>query len=234
MGDISYEPTDMGIPRIPLPFSDERWAEAPSFDVPVAEYPIPSGATFPTEISELRTISENILKELNDILANKNYPGFHKLMNTGSSFWRDHLCINNTKYSTLYGPKEVISLILNGGCDLQSLQIDESKEPQAKSIDLAGQVKCIQSFLTLKTSIGVGRGLMKLIRDVNDGDKWKVYLMYTGLRDLDCYPESGVTGINRPSHAVPADVPSSVSWREFIEKKRLFVDEEPAVLVVGT
>lgn len=75
---------------------------------------------------------------------------------------------------------------------------------------------------------------MKLIQDVNDEDRWKLYTIYTGLWELNGYSEKDVTGLNRPYHATPEDLPSSMNWQDYTDQKEQCLDEEPAVLIVGT
>jgi hypothetical protein len=71
---------------------------------------------------------------------------------------------------------------------------------------------------------------MRLIQDVESGDEWRIYTMFTTLRDLTDTPF--LTGIKRPFHAVPDDA-GDMSWGRYSERKKNFIGKEPAVLIVG-
>jgi hypothetical protein len=85
-------------------------------------------------------------------------------------------------------------------------------------------------YITFQNKIGNGRGIMRLIQDVENGDEWRIYTMFTTLRDLTDTPF--LTGSKRPFHAVP-EAAGNLSWGEYHERQKHFIDQEPAVLIVG-
>lgn len=75
-----------------------------------------------------------------------------------------------------------------------------------------------------------GKGIMRLLQDVENGDDWRIYTMSTTLYDLTDTPF--LTGEKRPYNAKP-DYAGDMSWGEYRERKKNFISEEPTVLIVG-
>lgn len=201
-----------------------------SFELPAASYPPSSDGPLPKSEDELYAISRNCIDGLNSMLQTKEYSQLFSLM-ASTSYWRDHLGLSNTKFSTLLGAKEIIALIDETGkeCNITSFAMGD-KKPEITSIDPLGKVKCLLVHITFQNKIGNGRGIMRLIRDVENSDEWRIYTMFTTLRDLTDTPF--LTGSARPFHAVP-DSAVDLSWGEYHERKKNFIDEEPAVLIIG-
>jgi hypothetical protein len=201
-----------------------------SFELPAASYPLPSAAPLPQSDAELDGIARSCIDSLNSMLDIKDYSQLISLM-ASTSYWRDHLCLSNTKFSTLSGAKEIISFIKKPGkqCNIKSFALGD-KKPGIANVDPIGKIKCILVHITLQNKIGNGRGIMRLIQDVENGDEWRIYTMFTTLRDLTDTPF--LTGSKRPFHAAP-EAAGNLSWGEYHERKKNFIDQEPAVLVVG-
>jgi hypothetical protein len=200
-----------------------------SYDVPIASYPKPSTAPLPTTSTEIQEIASKCIKNLNSMLVQKNYSYLSSLM-TSTSYWRDHLCLSPTRFSTLHGPKEVLAL-LHPTSNINTFSLDLTKVPEISSLDPNGKIKCLQAFIVFETKTGSGRGVVRLLQDVENADEWRIYTMFTTLTDLKETPF--LTGETRPFHAVPDEVPGTMNWKEYRERKREFLDEEPVVLIVG-
>ncbi|KAH8796100.1 hypothetical protein F5882DRAFT_320678 [Hyaloscypha sp. PMI_1271] len=201
-----------------------------SFELPAASYPSPSAAPLPQSDDELQGIARSCIDSLNSMLNTKGYSQLISLM-ASTSYWRDHLCLSNTKFSTLFGAEEVISFIQKRGkqCNIKSFALGD-KKPEIVNVDPIGKVKCILVYIKFQNKIGNGRGILRLIQDVENGDEWRIYTMFTTLRDLTDTPF--LTGSKRPFHAVP-EAAGNLSWGEYHERKKHFIDQEPAVLIVG-
>ncbi len=55
--------------------------------------------------------------------------------------------------------------------------------------------------------------------------------MFTTLWELKDFPAA--TGDTRTYSGKPQSAPATMSWKEYRDMKREFLDEEPAVLIVG-
>ncbi|RDW64971.1 hypothetical protein BP6252_10622 [Coleophoma cylindrospora] len=209
------------------------WARdnEPSHPIQKVDYPKASSAPVPTEGTEIRQIISDLLHSFNDILSRKEFVKLPEVLNTESSYWKDHIGITETKFTTLTGAARITEFIHENGCLIKSIAAD--KDPKSASIDPAGTVKCLQSFITFDSEIGTGRGLVNIIRDVDDGDKWKIYTLYTFLYDLHGVSERDVLGENRALYTRPDNFPKEKNWKDYVEEKKRFVDDEPAVLIVG-
>lgn len=150
-----------------------------------------------------------------------------------TSYWRDHLGLSDTKYTTLVGAKKIIAYIKNNGtdCNIKSFALENGKEPQVGAIDPRGTVKCLQAFITFETKTGNGRGIITLLQDVENADEWRIFNLFTTLWEWKDFPAA--TGDTRPYSGKPASAPATMSWREYRDMKRDFLDEEPTVLIVG-
>ncbi|KAL3428141.1 flavin-binding monooxygenase-like protein [Phlyctema vagabunda] len=195
-----------------------------------SEYPQRGTAPFPTKAEEIQAVFSTFLSDFNDIFASRDYVRLSSVFNTESSFWRDHIGLTDSKFTTL-SSFEIVPFIKYHGCQIRSFSGD--REPAVKSLDLAGTIKTIQSFITFESTVGTGRGVIRLIQDVHDSNQWKIYTIYTALWDLHGFHENASTGANRPMHGKPASIPKSMNWKDYVEEKQQFKDEEPAVLVVG-
>jgi hypothetical protein len=49
-------------------------------------------------------------------------------------------------------------------------------------VDFTGKIMGVQSFLTVETDVGRGRGLVELLQDQQDGGKWKAFTLFTTMR----------------------------------------------------
>jgi hypothetical protein len=201
-----------------------------SFDLPAASYPTPSAALLPQSADELQAIAAKCINGLNSMLESKDYSQLHSLV-ASTSYWRDHLGLSNTNLSTLHGAKQIVSFIRETGeeCNIKSFSLGD-KKPEIANIDPVGKVKCLLVHITFQNKIGEGRGVMRLLQDAENGDEWRIYTMFTTLRDLTDSPF--LTGIKRPFHAVP-DSAGDMSWGQYSEQKKNFMGTEPAVLIVG-
>ncbi|KAL9037536.1 MAG: hypothetical protein Q9214_005659 [Letrouitia sp. 1 TL-2023] len=153
------------------------------------------------------------------------------------SYWRDMLCLT-WDFHTLLGPKKISSLCnaQKHGLRIKSLSLDKSSSITAPSIlpvDFKGEVLGVHSFLTVETEVGRGRGLVKLLPESKDRDRWKAFSLLTSLQELKGYEElvntRRVTGVEHGAHH------GRMNWQERRIKEENFEgDLEPTVLIVGS
>ena len=75
-----------------------------------------------------------------------------------------------------------------GGCTIQSFELENGKGPQFANLDPQGTIKCVQAFIPFRTEHAKGRGVMTLLQDVEARDEWKVFMLFTGLSELKAAP----------------------------------------------
>ncbi|KAH7397522.1 hypothetical protein BKA64DRAFT_576485 [Cadophora sp. MPI-SDFR-AT-0126] len=220
---------------IALPPVEELHLKDTSFDVPTAPYPKVSSASLPTSSEEIQSIVDQSITALNTTLQSRNYASLSNLM-AKTSYWRDHLGLSPTKFSTLYGAEEVISMIISEGkrtgnqCNVTSISLSGTAE--LINLDPKGTIKCILATISFTTPHGSGKGIIRWILDVESQDQWRIYTLFTSLTDLLSTPF--LTGSSRPESAKADSAPDEMNWYEWRERQREFLDgEEPTVLIVG-
>ena len=149
------------------------------------------------------------------------------------SYWRDLLCLT-WNFHTLAGIKKIESFIgsLPKRWRIRAFNTDSSDDfraPQVAPLDFPGTIKCIQSFLTIETDVGRGRGLVRLLQD--DKGNWKCYTLLTVLEELSGFEE--LNGTRRP-HGVDYVARSGrKNWQDLRASEQKLEDEEPSVLIIG-
>lgn len=145
-------------------------------------------------------------------------------------FWRDHLCLS-WDYKTAETPAKIHELLSSGR--ITSISLSRSHAVTATPVDFAGQVPAITAFVDVKTTMGNGQGIVKLLEDLDDEGKgvWKAYTMFTALKELDKFPER--VGRNRPVGVSHGANKTRRNWKERRADEVEFVDSQPVVLIVG-
>ena len=152
------------------------------------------------------------------------------------SYWRDLLCLT-WDFHTLQGPEKIAALLKTqtAGWRIKTLSIDSSTDvgkPKIGAVDFKGKLKCVQSFLTVETDIGRGRGLVRLLRDPDDEGKWKAFTLFTALQELKGYEE--LNHERRPTGTEHGAHPERKNWSERRTAEENFEGQlEPAVIIVG-
>ena len=152
-----------------------------------------------------------------------------------TSYWRDLLCLT-WEFRHLHGLEEVTSLLRTQGSGwrIKSVKIDDSdglKKPVFSPFDAGGVVKGVQSFLTLETDVGRGRGIVRLLQDDKDNEKWKVFTLFTTLEELVGFEES--VEERRPSGVQHGAQLERKNWKEMRSAQQEFEESEPAVIIMG-
>ncbi|KAL8984183.1 MAG: hypothetical protein Q9205_001791 [Flavoplaca limonia] len=153
-----------------------------------------------------------------------------------ASYWRDLLC-TTWNFHTYYGSSKIMSVLKGSDqkCRVQLLDLDLSsdiKKPTLCPIDFHGSLQGVQAFLKVETKLGRGRGLVKLVQDARDAGKWKAFILFTTLEQLEGHEESinarRPTGVDHGSH------PGRLNWQERrIVEANCEGSYEPTVLIIG-
>ncbi len=154
------------------------------------------------------------------------------------SYWRDHLCLS-WDFHTWHGPDEISFFLRHQqkGCRLWQASIDVSgsdKKPKLVSIDHNGSVHGIQVFIEIETDVGTGKGLVRLLHDM-ESQKWKEFTLYTALYELRGHAET-VRHRRQPGfvYRLPGAPTEFGNWREMrIAQENFKASLEPIVLIIG-
>ncbi|CAK7274517.1 hypothetical protein SEPCBS119000_006212 [Sporothrix epigloea] len=200
-----------------------------AFDVQPAILPETS---FP-EHSDCSKLAEDIIADVNKHLAAKDYSSLGALFSPCGQ-WRDHLAVS-WDFRTVKGPDKIAAFLASsaqaGHQQLTSFAVDTSKPqyaPLQSSLDVFGKHPCVLLHTTFASSVGTGRGIVRLIHV--DG-LWKIYTFHTALHDLAGVEEP--LGARRPLGASFGGNRSMKNWKEQREEDFAFTHDEPAVLIVG-
>lgn len=190
-------------------------------------------ARFPS-VTKLESIDANIVaakwvEVFNKTIANPD-PHLSSLF-LEESYWRDQLCLS-WDFHTFEGPEKAIELIKKtNGSRIKSLTLDKSsalRSPTISAIDADGAVEIVGAFLTVETDVGSGEGLVRL---VSDEGVWKVFTLFTFLKELTSYSEA--VGQKRPHGAYDSTYTVEENWLDRRSKEEQFDDHEPTILIVG-
>ena len=152
------------------------------------------------------------------------------------SHWRDLLCLT-WDFHNLQGLEKIASFLESQaqGWRIKSVNIDRStdlRKPAVAPVDFGGEVKGVQSFLTVETDVGRGRGLVRLLQDPEDGRKWKAFTVFTTLEELTGHEETVQS--RRPNGVEHGTHPNRKNWKERRTTEENFAEGlEPTVLIIG-
>lgn len=204
--------------------------EPGSFCIGAACYP---QKTLNSDIDAEKVVS----KWIDSFIGALNSTDYSKLSNLflKESYWRDQLSLS-WDFHTLKGPEHIITFLKNNknGGRLEKISIDSSsalRSPKVAPFDFGGTIKGVQSFLTIETDIGRGRGLVRLMQCPVDG-AWKSYTLFTTIHELKGHEE--LVGGRRPLGVNHGGQPDRMNWQERRESLQNFEGgQEPTVLIVG-
>ncbi|KAK1511300.1 flavin-containing monooxygenase [Colletotrichum costaricense] len=92
--------------------------------------------------------------------------------------------------------------------------------------DPAPGVHWVESMFDFQSSVGRGKGMVRLALEADD--TWKAFMLNFTLLELKGFEEA--VGVSRPTGHVD---PKGGNWKERRERQVEFVDEDPTVLVIG-
>ncbi|KAH8660259.1 hypothetical protein BX600DRAFT_383973 [Xylariales sp. PMI_506] len=196
-----------------------------SYNIPIAKWP----TSIPDPSVDASTIATEVLEQLNQACEQKNPKAIREIF-ADDGYWRDYLCISMGLRS-IKGNVAIADFVSKSDHHQPRLELDQSsplRQAQVANFDPLGNVKGIQSFVTVASKHGIGRGVMRI---VSVGGEWKIWTMFTALEELDGFKET--IGPNRPQGVDHNPDPERKNWTERRADEVDFVGREPEVIVIG-
>ena len=184
---------------------------------------------------DANAIASEWVESFNQALSNQD-PFTVKHLFLQGSCWRDQLGLS-WDYHTLNGPDKIVAFLNSApkGSRINSIKIDDTsatRKPTVSAVDFKGKVNGIASFITVETDVGRGRGIVRLLQDAQDGNKWKAFTLFTAMHELKGYEET--IKENRPQGVDHGGHPGRKNWQERRMATENFEgDLEPTVLIIG-
>lgn len=202
-----------------------------SFNIDVAKFP---SVNLPAGVVDAAKVASDLVEAVNQALQKSDYKTLSSyFVQTG--YWRDHLALTWT-FRTIHSPPLILDFLQSSsgsrdGFRLKEITVDCSsgaKSPKVAPLDAAGDVTGVQFFITLKTAIGAGSGLIKL---VHEGGNWQIFTLYTRLEELQGYEEP--INVRRSRGVQHGGNPGRKNWAERRQAEADFTSGNPTVLVLG-
>jgi hypothetical protein len=215
--------------QVPVEVPSAERVEPGSSRLHTANFPIGPPSSKPTNVDH---IAETWVESFNKVLNSPELATIPELF-LEESYWRDQLCLS-WDFHTLRGPENIVSLLKQSknDCRIKSLALDKSsklRSPTASVIDADGKVHTVQAFLNVETDIGRGSGIVRLVQEHST---WKVFTLYTFLRELTDHEE--LVGKKRPNGVAHGEHLSRKNWLDRRKAEENIEDgQEPTVLIVG-
>jgi len=205
--------------------------EPGSFNVDVHQFP----SKGESQSADADKVAASLVDSFNKALGNKDLQALANLFSK-DGYWRDHLGVS-WNFHTFKGPQGVLGFLKDcdnskSGLRLRSISVDgstKSRAPQVGPLDGIGDITGVQFFVSFDTTVGSGEGLARL---VEEDEGWKIFSLYTALRQLKGHEEA--IGPRRQLGAEHGGNPDRKNWFERRVAAVNFEEKEPAVLIVGT
>ncbi|KAK2755019.1 hypothetical protein FQN54_006547 [Arachnomyces sp. PD_36] len=191
--------------------------------LPVTPKPSPSSP---------RDISQQWLDNLEAVLSRNDTSSLGDLFHQ-ESWWRDMLALE-WDFHTVQNLDKIQEFVQRNQSQAQLSNFrlqDKGKYQPTVETPIEGLVTWIVSMFFFETKVGKGTGMLRLT-PTEDGT-WKAYVVYTSLQEIKGSEEP--LGARR-APGTKEDMPGGFNggnWYERRQRQREFLDEEPAVLVVG-
>ena len=193
-------------------------------------------ATYPTSAPpkpiDANSVATTWVEAFNKTINSPDVVGIPDLF-LSESYWRDQLCLS-WDFHCLNGLDKVVTQLKQSknGSRIKSLALDKSnalRSPTATVFDADGEVHTVQAFLTVETNVGNGAGIVRLVQDEG---KWKVFTLFTFLKELRGYEE--LIGKKRPFGVEHGEHAFRKNWLDRRNSEKNFEEEQgPTVLILG-
>lgn len=196
-----------------------------------AKFPEPTDATSVDAGAE----ADKIVESLNKSIADANFSAVGDLF-MAEGHWRDHLMLT-WNFRTVQGTSKIADFLQEcskskDGFRLKKFAVDKSslsRTPKVVPLDGEAKVSGIQVYLSVETVLGTGEGIIRLGQE---NGKWKIYTLYTSLRELTGHEEG--TSSRRPAGVAHGGQPGRKNWIDRRTAAANYNDgSEPAVLIIG-
>ena len=193
------------------------------------EKPLPSKYDLDDSQSSYCEIAEEWLRRLEQALFQEGSQSLNPLF-LSQSYWRDVLALT-WNIQTLCGADIISDAISEqskkAGLSRFHLELADMPPRQVIRVD----TKTIEAFFGFETSVGRGRGIVRLCADSNDGGRYKAWTFLTALEELVGCEET--TAANRSSGQTYSRNFHGPNWLDQRRETEAYKDREPTVLVVG-
>jgi cation diffusion facilitator CzcD-associated flavoprotein CzcO len=175
-----------------------------------------------------QAIAQAWLDKLAAVLSSGNADGLSSVLHQ-DSWWRDHVALS-WDLRTLHGLPKIISFVspIMSSVQMQSLSLAGEDASYAPSTTTPiPDLEWVQSMFSFETSIGRGRGFLRLAQ-AEDGE-WKAHMLYTALDELKGHEE--FIGARRSHGGQNSGLGGN--WFERRQATLGFDGEEPTALIIG-
>jgi hypothetical protein len=115
------------------------------------------------------------------------------------------------------------------GNNIKSLTLDTTSALRSPAATAFDAVHIVQAFITVETDVGKGDGMVRLVQD---GGVWKVFTLFTYLKELRGYEER--VGRRRPNGVEHGEHASQKNWADRRREESAFEGGmEPTVIIMG-
>jgi cation diffusion facilitator CzcD-associated flavoprotein CzcO len=173
--------------------------------------------------------ADNWLAQFEEALA-KPDDGLLKTLFHSDSYWRDVLALS-WNIQTLNGRDAILKALppLARSASPSGFAIAPGRAAPRK-VMRAG-TNAIEAIFKFETKVGRGSGIIRLISDVDDGNRLKAWTLLTELGELKGFEEQ--LGVNRPrGNAYSRDF-RGPNWLDLRKASAEYADHDPTVLVIG-
>ena len=186
----------------------------------------------PGSSSSPEAIASEWLLGFRQLLSRAEGSSDHLFLN--ESYWRD-LLFMTWDFRTIQGHESISNFIQSNAKTAQALNVslDTSAAHKVPCFADLGGVQVVQACLKVESASGRGEGIVRLAHDSKANDRWKVFTLFTTLRELKGYEER--TYSRRPTGYGDDDVRSGGSnWKDRLIAQQNFEDgRQPVVLIIG-
>jgi cation diffusion facilitator CzcD-associated flavoprotein CzcO len=144
-------------------------------------------------------------------------------------WWRDLLAMT-WDLRTFQGAEKVEGMLSERLSEARVSALRLSAEAPVECVDVEPGKSCIQAYFDFATSVGAGRGVVRLVRE-EESSEWKGWTVMTALRELTGFEEHGAG--NRPESHVHRGA-SNAGSGERRSTEREAPDREPSVVILGS
>lgn len=148
---------------------------------------------------------------------------------TVDSHWRDAVAFT-WDLLTISGSSQIADVIAErqGESGARDFRLSEEPAPQLK---MRGGRDVVEAFFDFTTSVGAGRGVVRLPADNGSASGDVALTLLTSLVEVDGHPEP--TRENRPRGGVYANNFGGPSWGQSRAAAQEYTDRSPDVLIIG-
>jgi cation diffusion facilitator CzcD-associated flavoprotein CzcO len=181
------------------------------------------------EDSDISVTAENWLAQFDSALTEADDAALKDLFHP-DSYWRDAVALSWT-LQTINGRDAIIATLkVQAASEKPSGFVIAPGRAAPRKVMRAG-TDCIETIFNFETRTGRGDGIVRLIRDADDGNKLKAWTLLTALEELKGFEEQ--LGSNRPrGNAYSRDF-RGPNWLDLRKASNAYADRDPTVLVIG-